>query len=210
MEKERKREKCKETTDPTFPPYSACLSFLSHCTQRLLLFQTQLSFSPGQPLILSYTHPLMIFCVSNDHPHATAPSRGFLPPHLFQEFQMPIPWSPQVRSIPRNHLPSLTPGFSNIGNGFTTPSHSSYLCQKLSVVSIAAFQKPHPNNHHFHTDFSYKAQSLSLSLLPPSPLCPASIKYHKGPGESKYLCTLPLHPSLPLFRVCVQSDRPRA
>lgn len=56
------------------------------------------------------------------------------------------------------------------------------------------------------------ATKLNLSPFPSSPqaLCPASTKYHKGLGESKQLCTLPLHPSLPLFRVCVQSDRLRA
>lgn len=151
------------------------ISFLSHCTQWLFLFQTHDLFLQASPFILSYTRPLMIFCVCNDYPHATAPNRGFLPPHLFQESRCQFlglhSSVSQGRSIPRNHLPSLTPGFSNIGNGFTTPSHSSYLCQKLSKhAPYHTVQKPHPNNHHFDIDFSYKTQSLSLSLLPPSPV----------------------------------------
>lgn len=193
------REKCKETTDPTFPPYSACLFRFSVTVPSGSSSSKHMIFF-SRPAPLSYPTPVLWW--------------SFVYAMITHTQQLPTGASFHLISFKSPDVNSLVS---------TRVSHKEDLSQGITFRpsprgsrTLGMVSRPHPTQVIYARNFQNMlhitlsknhiqiittliltlATKLNLSPFPSSPqaLCPASTKYHKGPGESKqlfalYLCT---------------------
>ena len=147
---------------------------------------------------------LLFTCNSSHHGLPSTPS--------FQEFQMPIFWSP-LGCLASKTYANESPSLTHPMNGFTTPPHSVIYARNFQNILHITLSI---NHIQIFTTCILTLATNSTSLPFPPPPKPSVSGFHSAslhhmrPGDSKCLCTLPPRPGLPFSRICVQSDRLRA